>query len=823
MVILPNYEEGIIKNSIPHAVNVGDSIAVPHKVTETRILNNLNYEVPSPIYFYYDWPNSKGYTPYESQVETAAFLTKHRNGFVLNEIGCVDSETEYLSPTGWKKISEYEGGKVAQYNLDGTTELVEPEEYIKKPCEDMIRVKTKYGLDQLLSPEHRVLYADANSNPKVISAEKMLYRDTVAKRGWKGRFYTTFTPKITTSIPLSDDELRVQVMLIADGSFPNNSNSCVVSVKKERKKARIRHLLNKANIAHKEKELDCESKKGYSRFSFKAPLIKKCFDEYFWGSSLEQLKIISDEVMHWDSSSRKAGACSFSTFIEDSANFIQYAFAATGKTASFLKSVRFRRGKAETEYIVHARKNAKLLYSCGYGENGKISNIYYEKSTNGFKYCFMVPSTFLLLRRNGCIFATGNTGKTISSLWASDFMMAQGDANKVLIVSPLSTLARVWGDEIWLNFKNRKFEILHGTKKKRLDKLKNDVDFYIINPDGTKVIWEELAARKDIDHIIFDEVAELRTAKTDKYKVIEALVKSGKTIWGLTGTPTPNNPTDAWAQVKLINPANVPKYFNRFRMETMNQVSTYKWIPKPDALEKVHKAMQPAIRYTRDECYDLPEATYVDLEVELSKEQQDAYKQMRDTLVTEYNNGEIQAANEGVKMSKLIQIAGGMVYDSNGVAQELPCKKRIDELKSNIRNAGTKVIVFVPFTNMTAMIDREISKDWTTAVVNGSVSAKNRGDIFTAFQSTKDPHVLIAHPKCMSHGLTLTEAATIIWYAPYANSEVYTQANGRITRSPQKNNQFFIHLQGTEIERRVYKKLRDNQSLQGTLLSMFES
>ncbi len=481
--------------------------------------------------------------------------------------------------------------------------------------------------------------------------------------------------------------------------------------------------------------------------------------------------------------------------------------------------------------VPHGATETRILNNLGYRVPSPIYYYYDWPNSQGFKpYEAQVETAaFLTYYRHGFVLNEIGTGKTLASLWALDFLIQQKDISSVLIVSPLSTLNRVWADAIWMNFPHRQLKVLHGTKAKRLKLLSEKADFYIINPDGVKIMWEDICKRKDIDHILIDECAEFRNTQTDKWKALDTVVKSGKTIWGMTGTPTPNAPTDAWGQVKLINPAKVPKYFNRFRMETMIKITDFKWVPKQDALEKVHAVMQPAIRYTRDECYDLPDATYVDLEVELSKEQQSAYNEMRQSLITEYANGEISAANEGVKMSKLIQIAGGVVYDSEGKAVILPCSKRIEELKSNITNAGTKVIVFVPFTEMTYMIEKALAKNfatgagWTTAVVNGSVSSKKRDEIFARFQSSsQDPHVLIAHPKCMSHGLTLTEASTIIWYAPYANSEVYTQANGRISRSPQKNNQVYIHLQGSEIERRVYKKLRDNQSLQGTLLEMFE-
>lgn len=480
---------------------------------------------------------------------------------------------------------------------------------------------------------------------------------------------------------------------------------------------------------------------------------------------------------------------------------------------------------AKSVIVPHNMVETRLLNNIGYEIPSPIYYYYHWQNSQNFTpFASQVETAaFLTLNRRSFVLNDMGTGKTLSALWAMDFMMHHNDLQKALIISPLSTVNLVWSDTIWKNIKNRSFVVLTGNRKKRLKLLAENHDFYIINPEGIAVIFDDLMKRSDIEHLVIDEIAEYHNTRTQKHKYLTTLIKKGKTAWGMTGTPTPNEPTEAYGQVKLINPENVPRYFKAFRAQTMDKISEFRWVAKANAQSIVHTVMQPAIRYSRDDCYDLPDATYVDLEVELSQEQTRVYNEMHTSLITEVSNGEIRAANEGVKMSKLLQIAGGMAYDSEGIAQPLPCSKRLAELKSVITNAGTKVIVFVPFTAMTHMVADFLRKDFSVAVVNGAVNLKKRGDIFHAFQTTADPHVLVAHPKCMSHGLTLTEASTIIWYAPYANAAVYTQANGRISRTPQKNNQYYVHLQATELERRVFQRLRNKQSMQGALLEMFEN
>jgi SNF2 family DNA or RNA helicase len=75
----------------------------------------------------------------------------------------------------------------------------------------------------------------------------------------------------------------------------------------------------------------------------------------------------------------------------------------------------------------------------------------------------------------------------------------------------------------------------------------------------------------------------------------------------------------------------------------------------------------------------------------------------------------------------------------------------------------------------------------------------------------------------MSHGLTLTEANTIVWYAPEWSNDTYNQANARISRPGQKNSQHIIHISGSEIERKIYARLRDRSKMQGVLLDAVAS
>jgi len=433
-------------------------------------------------------------------------------------------------------------------------------------------------------------------------------------------------------------------------------------------------------------------------------------------------------------------------------------------------------------------------------------------------------AAFLTLHRRCLVLNDIGTGKTQSALWAADYLQQTGVIKKVLILSPLSTLERVWADAIFVGFPEREHVVLHGTAAKRKQKLTIDADYYIVNHDGFDIIADECHDMFDL--VIVDEAAVMRNASTKRYKSFKRWMDNHPEtrLWLMTGTPTPNAPTDAWALAKLVGSPYCTKTFTAFREQVMFKQGQYRWLPRADALETVQHVLQPAVRYTRDECIDLPDTVVQTRQVELTKEQREHFDVMIKHLVIGMDNGDaITAVNEAIKMQKLVQIACGVAYSDDGAYVELDASNRINVVKEIIEQTDEKVIVFVPLTGTLKMLERELSKRWTVGVVNGSVSASKRNEIFNAFQNSQSPRVLIAHPATMAHGLTLTSASTIIWYGPITSNEQYVQANGRIERIGKRHVSNVIHIEATDLEHKMYQRLRAKQKLQGLLLDLIQN
>lgn len=447
-----------------------------------------------------------------------------------------------------------------------------------------------------------------------------------------------------------------------------------------------------------------------------------------------------------------------------------------------------------------------------YDWKGKFTPYEHQKMT----------AAFLTMNRRGLVLNEIGTGKTQSALWAADYLMKVGAVKKALIISPLSTLERVWGDGIFMGFPNRKSVTLHGTAARRKKLLNTDADFYIINHDGFSIIAED--ALNQFDLVIVDEAAVLRNPSTNRFKVFRKWIDKQPQIrlWLMTGTPTPNDPTDAWALAKLVDSPFCTKTYTAFREQVMMKIGQWKFVPRPESVEIVRHILQPSVRYTRDECFDLPDTVFQTRKVELTAEQKKHYTTMLRHFVTEAEGGEITAVNEAVKMQKLIQISCGVAYGDDGQNIEIDCAPRVNLVKEVIDEVGGKVIVFVPLTGTLHMLEKELSKHWTVGVVNGAVSASKRDVIFHNFQHAKDPHVLLAHPATMAHGLTLTSASTVIWYGPITSNEQYVQANGRIERIGKKHVSNVVHIEATDLEYKMYERLKNKQKLQGLLLDLIQ-
>lgn len=479
--------------------------------------------------------------------------------------------------------------------------------------------------------------------------------------------------------------------------------------------------------------------------------------------------------------------------------------------------------------IPHRVDETRVLRNLGCRVPSPILSYYDWPRSSEIKAPFLAQratAAFMTLNPRAHIHNGLGSGKSLATLWAYDYLRSAQLVRSMLVIAPLSTLTPTWAESIEDHFPHLRVVVLYGTKQTRLKLLELPADIYVVNHDGAVVLRDNLAAKREIDVVVVDEIASAaRNPRTNRWKAINAIINAKRVPirwgWGLTGTPIPNEPTDAYGQAKLLTPETAPKYYNKFRDSVMKQVSQFRWVARPEALDVVKQVLTPAIRFSREECVDLPPTTYTDRLVPLSTRQQHAYDEMRTRLVAECAEGKIVAVNEAVKASKLLQIATGVAYDAHGEEHSFDAESRLKEVLALVQASESKTLVFVPFVSAVGLVSNYLeSKGVSTERIFGAVSKADRDRAFGLFQHTDMPHVLVCQPAAMSHGLTLTRASTIVWYAPTMSAETYEQANGRITRPGQTYNTLIVHVGGTDIERRIYTRLKHKQSMQGVLLDM---
>ena len=417
---------------------------------------------------------------------------------------------------------------------------------------------------------------------------------------------------------------------------------------------------------------------------------------------------------------------------------------------------------------------------------------------------------FLISNRKAFCFNEQGTGKTASVIWAVDYLMNLGVVKRVLVVCPLSIMKSAWQADLFKFALHRTVSVAYGSAKKRKEILNAGAEFVIVNFDGVSILKNEII-RGGFDLIVIDEASAYKNPRTVRWKDMREVCRSVKGLWMLTGTPAAQSPVDAYGLAKLINPKGVAPFFGQFRDQVMIKITDYRWVPRPEAKAIVRNVLQPAIRFEKKDCLDLPSVTFMDRDAPMTAQQRKYYKTLAKQMLIEAAGEDISAVNAAVKVSKLLQIACGSVYTDTGEVIDFDASERLNVVQEVVDECSNKVLIFVPFSHSIEMVRRHLTKNGVSCeVINGDVNVNKRAEIVQLFQTSTDPKVLIIQPQAASHGLTLTAADTIIWYAPCTSVETYLQANARIDRPGQVNPMTVVHVKGSPVEARMYSLLRSN-------------
>jgi SNF2 family DNA or RNA helicase len=434
-------------------------------------------------------------------------------------------------------------------------------------------------------------------------------------------------------------------------------------------------------------------------------------------------------------------------------------------------------------------------------------------------------ASFLTLHKRAFVFNEPGTGKTVSALWAADYLMARGAVRRCLILCPLSIMKAAWMDDLMKTVLHRSAVIAYHTdSKRRIDAIRRNYEFVIMNYDGLNICAEEIVKDGRFDLVIVDEANAYKNSRTQRWKTLNKILRPDTHLWMMTGTPASQSPEDAYGLAKLVNPTSVPKFLTAWRDLVLYKVSNFKWVPKPGAAEQVHNVLQPAVRFTKAECLDLPPVITVTREAPLTTQQEKYYKLLKQRMLVEAAGEVITTVNAAVNVNKLLQISAGAAYTDSGTVVEFDCSTRLNVLDEVLAETQRKVIVFAPYRHSMHTIQQHLQKSNISCdAIHGDVTPGKRALIFNQFQTDATLRVLVIQPQAASHGVTLTAADTVVFWGPVMSVETYIQCIARADRVGQDSTKVtVVHIEGSDVERKMYKVLSERIDDHEAVVSLYK-
>ena len=450
---------------------------------------------------------------------------------------------------------------------------------------------------------------------------------------------------------------------------------------------------------------------------------------------------------------------------------------------------------------------------------GRYKPMDHQKTTAGF----------LTLHRRAFVFNDPGTAKTISALWAMDYLMRRGDVRRCLVICPMSIMHTAWMGDVMNSVMHRSAVVAHHAQAaRRSEMIRKDYEIVIINYDGLNLVADDIIEDGRFDLIIVDEANAYGNASTKRWKTLARIIKPETFLWMMTGTPAAQSPVNAYGLAKLVNPSAVPRHPTLWRDKVMNKITMFKWAPKHNAKDMVFEVLQPAIRFTKEQCLDLPPVIKLVREVPMTPMQQKYYERIKNDMLVVAAGQTISAVNKAAVVNKLLQISCGGVYSEDGEVVEFDASPRLRLVQEILEETDRKVIIFAMFRSSIDSLDAFLTKQgYNVGVIHGGVSANKRRDLIDAFQNplrnASDPQVLVMQPQATAHGITLTAADTIIFYGPLMSVELYKQAIARADRKGQTADKVTVHhIQSSPIEKKMFAAM-DSKVLDSSLLtSMFD-
>lgn len=424
---------------------------------------------------------------------------------------------------------------------------------------------------------------------------------------------------------------------------------------------------------------------------------------------------------------------------------------------------------------------------------------------------------FIINHKAAGLFLEQGLGKTVITLTAIWILLYDYfDATKVLVIAPLRVARDTWSRECekWEHLRGLSISKVLGSERERKMALYQKADIYVINRENVE--WLIKNKEWDFDTVIIDELSSFKSPSSKRFRALKKVRHKIKRIVGLTGTPAPNGLLDIWSQIYLLDGGErLGRTYSGYRSRYFHpQKYVNGGIPtdyqiNEDAEEKIYERISDiCISMKALEYLKMPECIFNKVPIELDEKEMKLYRQLERDLLLPLDDSEVDAVNAAVLSNKLLQMAGGAVYDEFGDVKTIHDKK-LDALEDLIEAAnGKPVLVYYGFKHER---DR-IKNRFDVGEINTSedIAKWNRGEM----------QIALCHPASTGHGLNLQDGGcTIIWFSMTWSLELYQQANARLWRQGQKQTVVIHHIIAKNtIDERVMIALENKDTSQAALI-----
>lgn len=332
-----------------------------------------------------------------------------------------------------------------------------------------------------------------------------------------------------------------------------------------------------------------------------------------------------------------------------------------------------------------------------------------------------------------------------------------------------------------------------GREDKRsrlLRALESDAQVFLINPEGFKLVVDELT-EQDWDGFIIDEASVLKSHDSQITHKTIAFGASVKRRVIMTATPRPNSSRDFWGQMAFLDMClggSFTAFRNKYYYSDYNK---YNWYPKSDDVDDRIRdiVFKRCIRFRLDDCVDLPGESYEIMSVDLDGQLREHYEDMKRKMMIVLNSGEtVETSWLIVQMNKLAQINSGFIFDDYGGARFLgdspKIQATIEMSKRLIESEDRSVLIWVRFPDTEGRMIQEALSEYGVSTMHGGTRDPDKNSDDFKHGRTK---VMIAHPQSAKFGHTwVTHCNVDIWHSYGYSFEDFHQGKRRIYRIGQK-------------------------------------